>query len=433
MKRLVAIGMVWVGCAVAWMILGSTISFRAGSVSLSRGNEVYQLWGPPLTQTPPRAFWQETTSTTETVRTTDAATGQMVVREVSKTQLVDRPLELVASDIQAAMKLEHRRKGLLWFPTYDLVFNARYSFSNQGGEDRPVIFQFNLGGHQVVYDGFRVEDQAGHEVPVTFQATGGGTAQWRTDVGANEVVTYRVRYRTRGTTTWHYQLGQGTAAVKRFKLTLKTDFNGVNFPAGTLSPSRHQQTAAGHWQGEWDFSNLVSSSPIGIELPQLLNPGPLAEKITFFAPVGLLFFFFVVAVLAAASGQRIHPLNFFMFGCAFFAFHLLFAYLVDHLPIGSSFVLASAVSTVLVVSYARLFVGWKFALREMGLSQLIYLVLFSFTFFWKGFTGLAITVGSILTLFVMMQVTGRTHWQRLDVDRADGDPLPDGAASSKLG
>ncbi|MEX2154383.1 MAG: hypothetical protein WD825_13670 [Gemmatimonadaceae bacterium] len=34
-------------------------------------------------------------------------------------------------------------------------------------------------------------------------------------------------------------------------------------------------------------------------------------------------------------------------------------------------------------------------------------MLFSYAFFFKGFTGLAITIGSILTLFVAMQLTGR--------------------------
>jgi hypothetical protein len=36
--------------------------------------------------------------------------------------------------------------------------------------------------------------------------------------------------------------------------------------------------------------------------------------------------------------------------------------------------------------------------------------MFSYAFFFKGFTGLAITVGSILTLFVVMQITGRVRW-----------------------
>ena len=47
----------------------------------------------------------------------------------------------------------------------------------------------------------------------------------------------------------------------------------------------------------------------------------------------------------------------------------------------------------------------------MLVAQLIYLVLFSHTFFWEGFTGLAVTIGAILTLFVVMQITGRVDWR----------------------
>ena len=65
---------------------------------------------------------------------------------------------------------------------------------------------------------------------------------------------------------------------------------------------------------------------------------------------------------------------------------------------------------MLVVTYLRLVVNLRFAVVEAGLAQLIYLVLFSYAFFFEGFTGLAITIGAILTLFVVMQMTGRIQW-----------------------
>ncbi len=123
-----------------------------------------------------------------------------------------------------------------------------------------------------------------------------------------------------------------------------------------------------------------------------------------------------------AGRKNIHPMNYFFFGCAFLAFHLLFAYLVDHVAIVTAFAISATVSTFLVVTYARLFVGWLFALREMALAQLIYLVLFSFTFLWQGFTGLAITVGAVATLFVMMQITGRLDWNTSGPAGTSGGP-----------
>ena len=76
-----------------------------------------------------------------------------------------------------------------------------------------------------------------------------------------------------------------------------------------------------------------------------------------------------------------------------------------------AFLICSIVSIGLVVSYLRLVIGLRFAVREAGIAQIIYLVLFSYAFFFKGFTGLSVTIGAILTLFVVMQVTGRLKWR----------------------
>jgi inner membrane protein involved in colicin E2 resistance len=120
----------------------------------------------------------------------------------------------------------------------------------------------------------------------------------------------------------------------------------------------------------------------------------------------------------------LHPMNYFFLATAFFAFHLLLAYLVDHISIHAAFAICSAVSIFLVITYLRLVTGTRFALVEAGLAQLVYLVLFSYAFFLKGFTGLAVTIGSILTLFVVMQMTGRIRWaERFDRRPVEAAPV----------
>jgi len=155
----------------------------------------------------------------------------------------------------------------------------------------------------------------------------------------------------------------------------------------------------------------VSGFDIALKMPQKLQPGPLAGRISYFAPVSLFFFFFLVFILSTLRGNDLHPMNYFFLAAAFFAFHLLLAYLADHISIHMAFVISSVVSIVLVVSYLRLVVDWRFAMLEAGLTQLIYLVLFSYAFFFEGFTGLTVTIGTILTLFVVMQMTGRIRWE----------------------
>ncbi len=441
MKRLLGIGLVWAGCGIAWVVLGSTLVVRTGQADGGLSPEVHQLWGPPLEQSQPSASYAETRTTRTTHSVTDAL-GQTTQETTEQPQVVSVPVPLVASDLAVHLDLQQRRRGLVWFPTYGVRFRGRYTFQNPSDTARDVTVTFPLQTDNSVYDGLRVEDAAGHEVDASIGSSGtatpildgslsrssyvpsssaAGEAHFQTHLGPHGRASFVITYRTRGTERWGYRMAQGTTRVTDFRLALTTNFEGVDFPAGTISPTR-QGVDHGQWHGTWRFASLVANQPIGVELPTRINPGPLATRITFFAPVGLLFFFFVVAILGAAQRHELHPMHFFFLGCAFFAFHLLFAYLVDHLEVPASFAISTAVSVLLVVSYARLFVGWRFALREIGLSQVIYLVLFSLTFLWKGFTGLSITVGAILTLFVMMQYTGRTVWGRKPTPAAPAPP-----------
>ena len=177
-------------------------------------------------------------------------------------------------------------------------------------------------------------------------------------------------------------------------------FPGYRFADDTLSPTAKQPIPDG-WQLTWQYSNLVSGFEIGMTMPSKLQPGPLAGEISYAAPVSLFFFFFLMFIITTLRKIDLHPINYFFLATAFFAFHLLLAYLVDHISIHVAMVLASVVSVTLVVSYLRLVVGLRFAALEAGTAQLIYLVLFSYAFFWKGFTGLAITIIAIVTLFVV--------------------------------
>jgi len=208
---------------------------------------------------------------------------------------------------------------------------------------------------------------------------------------------------------WNYSFGSQIAQVKDFQLTMSTNFKDIDFPDNTLSASEKHETADG-WQLQWDYKNLLSGYQIGMVMPEKLQPGPLAGRISLFAPVSLFFFFFLVFIITTIRRVDLHPMNYFFLAAAFFAFHLLMAYLVDHFSIHASFVVSAIVSLALVVSYMRLVAGPKFALVECGLAQSVYLVLFSYAFFFKGYTGLTVTIGSIVTLFVVMQMTGRINW-----------------------
>ena len=116
-------------------------------------------------------------------------------------------------------------------------------------------------------------------------------------------------------------------------------------------------------------------------------------------------------MLGALRGQSLHPVNYFFLAAAFFAFHLLLAYLVDHVNVHASLRdRGRGASVFLVVSYLRLVGGCASPCCEAGVAQVVFLVLFSYAFFFEGYTGLTVTVGAVITLFVLMQLTGRVDW-----------------------
>jgi len=398
-KRLAALIFIFGCTSLAWVILGSTIFARTYSFGERLGPKVESTWGTAQEQSPPVALY--TTSETKTFEKEEGG------RTVTKTyeDKINHSLTPDSSNIDVALNLDHRQKGLLWYSTYAVKFAGEYTFTNPTDKDQFVSFRLKFPAEKAIYDDVIMLID-GQKVPISND---NDAIVARANVPAGKTVTMQAGYRSQGMDSWQYKLGSDVAQAKNFTLNMHTNFRDIDFAENTLSPTEKRQTAQG-WDLSWKYTNLISGFQIGMTMPEKLQPGPLAGQISYFAPVSLLFFFFLMFIITTMRGIDLHPMNYFFLAAAFFAFHLLLAYLVDHISIHLAFAICTAVSIFLVVSYMRIVVGPKFAFVEAGLAQFIYLVLFSYAFFFKGFTGLAITIGAIVTLFVVMQMTARIKW-----------------------
>lgn len=393
-RRLLAIVLVLAVATVAWLSLGRSLVVRSGSSDARLEAEVTRLWGGPHVQRAPTAWLIEPPKR----------------QEIEGKEPVERLLPLAGSDLDVDLRLDHRKKGLLWFDTYTVGFRARYRVPVPVGSRGPLAVHFDFPSTDALYDGFRFTVD-GRPASPAYDLEHGVTMCVPAHPGKDTIV--EIAYRSRGLDTWTYAfVPSGVAQVRDFRLQMVTDFHSVDFPAGTLSPTRRDRAARGE-RLTWRFGSLVTGQRLGIDLPSLPNPGPLAARITYFAPVSLLFFVAVLVVLGILTGESLHPMSYVFLAAAFFAFHLLLAYLVDHLDIHLAFLIAAGASLFLVVSYLRLVSGMRFALARAGLAQLVYLVLFSYAFFFRGYTGLTVTIGAVLTLFVLMQATGRVDWNEV--------------------
>jgi hypothetical protein len=385
--RFFAIFFIFSAVTIGWMALGGTLEYRTSELKDSLSSEVNEMWGPAdLVQWAP---WVQVDGLHQTGRS-----------------------EPTMSDIAVHFEHEHRRKGLLWFSPYKASFSGTYELR---GSEQGATFIFEMPDGVNMIDNLSVTLD-GAERPEAYPSPNGNTVSVALPAGdASHQIA--VSFTTQGRGSWKYSSswrGQnGTAVLDNFTLTATTNFKDIDYPKDSKSPTTAAADYGDGMKAEWKYGKLRSTHFMGIEMPRRLDAGPVAARMSFFAPVSFFFFLTVLFTVVVLKKIPLHPMHYLFIAAGFFAFHILLAYLVDHRSIHQAFAICAAVSVVLVVSYMRLVAGVKFSVLYVGLAQLIYLIGFSYAFFWKGYTGLTVVIGAIVTLFVLMQATGRVDWAQI--------------------
>lgn len=370
--------------AVCWFILGTAMSFRTDYSGADMNNEVAGVWGPEIEQLHPKAWFE----------TPNAPNGKAEILP-SK------------SDVFVKLASDPKKRGLIWHRTYDVDFKAGYVFTNPTKIPQTIYIEFPLPANASGMNGFTLtldkETDAKESIP-GFS----GKILKTILLPASESVTLQTSYQTRATNTWKY-IFTDKRRISGFNLEMQTDFKEINYPNGTGSPSDRQFTANG-CTSLWNYPDILAAPSIGMDMPKQLNAGPVAARIAFFAPVSLLFFVTIILLMGGLKQISIHPMHIFFVSAGFFAFHLLFAYLVDLINIHISFGIAAIASVALVCGYLKA-VGGKELFKVALPAQTIYLVVFSASFFIDGLTGITLTVLGVITLALLMFVTAKTDWK----------------------
>lgn len=386
-----------IGCTtLAWFLLGTALSQRTHVSSAKIQSEVSGVWGPAVTQQHPQAWFE----------TPNAPGGRAQVQPSS-------------SQITVNLASEPKQRGLLWHRTYDVEFTGDYVFTNPTKIPQTLYISFPLPRDTAGLNGFRFRlgetDDSLRTAPETS-----GVVTRAIQLPASGSVTLKTGYGTRGTDTWKYEFPDNRR-IAGFNLTMHTNFTEISFPVGTGSPGKRTQEATGYTL-VWDYPDVLAAPSIGMDMPERLNAGPVASRIAFFAPVSLLFFVTIVLLIGGMKGIPLHPMHVFFISAGFFAFHLLFAYLVDLLPLIPSFGIATATSVLLVSGYLKA-VGGN-ALFKIALpAQSVYLVLFSASFFIDGLTGITLAILAVITLALLMFLTAKIDWKNFFVRKPPAIPV----------
>ena len=385
-KRMAAIGLIFLAACAGWGILGATTARRSTESRGRLGAAVEALWGVPLVQQAP-SFAVEIPG--------------------SKRVWWLLPAE---NAIKVDMRADYRKKGLIWYPTYTCGFDGTYTIANEEEAAQKIRIHFDFPAKGGTFDQFAV--CIGDKKLLAPVDTAQGVDDL-IELPPGQSADFRVTYKTRGIREWRYAMDRNVGRVRNLNLVAKTNFQNVDYPDGCLSPMSVEEAGDGGLTLTWRATDLITKEDIGLTIPEKLNPGPLTSRITFFAPVCLVFFFVLVATINILYKVNIHPMHYLFVAAGFFAFHLLLAYMAGLVNIHIAFLISAAVSVLLVTGYLSAALRGAFPWKVAVAGQLFFLVLFSYSFFLKGITGLTVAIGSVVTLTVLMKVTAHVDWDEV--------------------
>jgi hypothetical protein len=399
-KKIIAIFLIFMGALIGWMILGAANKARTDTNFYQLKSEVASLYGGDLVFRTPLCYEKREVSLVE----------KQDGVEVERTIFQPVNSEILESNVLIEVFLDQRKRGNLWFPTFRTRFQGDYLFKADPGEGNYFIYSV-LESSDSIYKNIHLEvNGVGQEnlIPLIRRQ------EFAVTPDEEGFIRMSLSYESTGMENLYYYISDGDdiEQLNDFHLTIRTDFEDFDFPSYMMSPVSKVKNGEG-WDLVWDLDNAVTGKDLGLIIPNRLNPGEIVSRVTFFAPVPLLFFFTVLIIFSALMKCPFHPMHYFFLAASFFSFHLMYSYFSDHMNLYVTFALSSLISLLLTVTYLRLFAPPKIAYLLAPLTQIIYLVLFSYSFFFDGMTGLILTICSVVTLFVLMQVTGRVEWDDL--------------------
>ncbi|MCK4799310.1 MAG: inner membrane CreD family protein [Spirochaetes bacterium] len=408
-KRIIVLVIIFVCTSIIWIILGSVNLLRTSQASNKLSKQVETLWGDCLIEKQPEFYmvWE----IEESYQEKDQYNR---IRIITKKKEKKEPIIPEKSDIKCDINLEYRKRGLKWFSVYTCLYKAFYMIKPSKINIEKIRILYNFPSQKSIFDDFKLIINEEEIKNLNFtKGEYGNSTEIINDIPYNQQENFKIEisYVSRGLNFWKYSFGNSVNQIKDFNLDVKTNFKKIDYAQDCISPTAKTKLKNG-WKLTWKYSNLLSGYNLGIKMPQKLNPGEIASRISFFAPISLLFFFIFLFFITIIMNKQLHPMHYFFLAASFLSFHLFFSYTVDHFNIYLCFIMASIISVFLVAFYLSIIHGIKFTIFFASIPQFIYLVIFTFSHFFEGYTGLTVTLASIATLFILMKLTATIDWEK---------------------
>lgn len=393
------IGIFWLLSSAASVSIGYRIMDRH-QTTYTRGMKfVNDAWGGNLSQKPPSITY----NTVEQQEFENQKTGEMQKRTVTLKQ----DIGFFSQNLNLKIDAKPRTKGLLKFPGYLLSFNGTYKIKNTLNRKEKLDFNFELPVNSGNVTDISITLDKKPYLDDANLADGIQISKEMNPLEEHEVV---IQYKAQGTGSFSYSMGENRKEIKKLNAILITDFVDYNIHEKAMVPTEQgsdNKLTKITWSGE----NLITDQNISLEF-KIEDYGSLASKLFFYAPLSLFLFLFSVVIFTVSKDISLHPMHYLFIIGGFFIFYLLGSYIISFVNVMLGIVISLAISTSIILYYMHLIKKGSNLFQATGASALIFQWVFSMAFFFPEYTGLLITLASILSFVGLMKVTADTEWEK---------------------
>jgi hypothetical protein len=369
---------------IGWMMLAERLDRRTYKAMSYQLEAVKQIWGGDLAQPMPSVRYKLFGSDVSTL---------------SKG-------ELHASDIAVTLKVDYRKKGLVYYTGYHAEFTGQYTIKNPEQENiyLSFIFPYPTRQGEGVLQNFKLLVNGQEDIDDTeYQPN---LALWTGLLAPSDTLNITVQYDGRGLKHFAY----GFEPSKQINnLTMKIDVQGaknLDYAASTMPPTEASQETPEGKILSWKLDKALTQLNIGVILPDKLNVEKQLFVMTARAPAFFLLFLISLIAILRLTKESLNFIQIAVTSIAYFLFYPLFAYLVIYLGLTFAFLISLSIIGLLILNYMRILHGFKIAFAVFT-AYLFYLGLTSLAALLPTYTGLILTLEGVVLMGIIMQVLSR--------------------------
>ncbi|MCK5718868.1 MAG: hypothetical protein KAH84_02835 [Thiomargarita sp.] len=367
-----------------WLLFADRLEQRTYNAMYKQLNSVKQIWGGNLAQPMPSVRYKRFGSDISTLNKG----------------------EIYASNIKLAIKVDYRKKGLVYYTGYNAEFLGKYTIQNPENENiyLSFIFPYPTKQGEGVLQNVKLLINGKEDIEDTeYQPN---LALWTGILEPNDQLEISVLYNGRGLNQFQYGF-EPRKQINRF--TMQANILGaknLDYPELTMPPTETVQDIVDGKILNWKLDKTLTQLNIGIILPDKLNVEKQLIMMTYRAPVFFLFFLMSLTIILRLAQEKLNFIPVSIISFAYFLFYPLFAYLVIYLGVIFAFGIAFGIIGLLIFNYCRILYGFKIAFM-IFMAYVFYSSITSLAALLPIYTGLILTIEGVILLGVFMQILSR--------------------------